>query len=46
MSPYLQAILIIVLSLTGALGIPWLTLRLTMPGEEKAITNALRRCQP
>lgn len=46
MSPYLQALLIVVLTLAGVLGIPWLTLRLTMPGEEKAITNAFRRRQP
>lgn len=45
MSPYLQALLIVSLSVASVLGILWLTLRLTMPGEEKAITDAFRRRQ-
>jgi hypothetical protein len=39
----LSALLIVVLSVALVLGILWLTLRLTAPGEEKIITDAFRR---
>lgn len=45
MSPFLVCA-IVSLSVAGVLGILWVTLRLTMPGEEKAITNAFRRRRP
>jgi hypothetical protein len=38
-----SALLIAVLSVALVLGILWLTLRLTVPGEEKIITDAFRR---
>jgi hypothetical protein len=40
-----SALLIAVLSVALVLGILWLTLRLTVPGEEKVITDAFRRRQ-
>jgi hypothetical protein len=39
----LSALLIIVLSYALVFGILWGTLRLTMPGEERILTDAFRR---